>query len=151
MSTSPQPVHPRPAAVLSALVRTGDPGRALRRLLALDAVVTGANGIAYLAASGPLGRLLGAGSALLLALGAFLTVYAAGVGLLASRARPAAPPVRLVVEANLLWATLSCVALALWLTPTTAGAVWTVLQAVAVAAFAAAQHLSLRARQDMSV
>ncbi|WP_329332775.1 hypothetical protein OG866_07870 [Streptomyces sp. NBC_00663] len=138
------------AAQLSALARTTDPQTALRRFLALDAVVTGVNGLAYLAASGPLGRLLGVGSALLLELGAFLVVYAAGVGWLAARPRPAALPVRAVVEANLAWAVLSCAALALWLSPSTAGALWTVLQALTVAGFAALQHITLKARQDMS-
>ncbi|PWI14288.1 hypothetical protein DI272_09060 [Streptomyces sp. Act143] len=136
------------ATQLSVLARTADPHTALRRFLALDAVVTGANGLAYLAASGPLGRLLGVGSTLLLALGAFLVVYAAAVGGLASRPRPATLPVRAVVEANLAWAALSCAALALWLSPTTAGAVWTVLQALTVAGFAVLQHIALRARQD---
>jgi hypothetical protein len=132
---------------LTALARTAEPHTALRRFLALDAVVTGANGLAYLAASGPLGRLLGVDPGLLLALGAFLAVYAAGVGLLASRARPAALPVRVVIEANLTWAAVSCLALALWLSPTAAGAVWTVLQALTVAGFAGLQHLALKARQ----
>ncbi|MGI5379402.1 hypothetical protein ACQEV2_35120 [Streptomyces sp. CA-251387] len=138
------------ATSLAALARTSDPQTVLRRFLALDAVVTGANGLAYLAVSGPLGRLLGVDSALLLGLGAFLTVYAAGVGLLASRARPAAFPVRAVIEANLAWAALSVVALAVWLSPTTAGAVWTVLQALTVAGFAGLQYAALRARQGMS-
>ncbi|MDN3021968.1 hypothetical protein [Streptomyces sp. S.PB5] len=138
------------ATQLSALARTCDPHLALRRFLALDAVVTGANALAYLALSGPLGRLLGVDSTLLLGLGAFLAGYAAAVGLLASRTRPAALPVRAVIEANLAWAVLSCVALALWLTPSTAGAVWTVAQALTVAGFAALQHMSLRVRQDIS-
>jgi hypothetical protein len=138
------------ATQLSALARTTDPHTALRRFLALDAVVTGANGLAYLAASGTLGRFLGVGSGLLLELGILLTVYAAAVGLLAARARPAALPVRAVVEANLAWAALSCVALGLWLSPTTAGAVWTVLQALTVAGFALLQYAALRARQGMS-
>ncbi|MEU5316526.1 hypothetical protein AB0G67_07340 [Streptomyces sp. NPDC021056] len=138
------------ATQLSALVRTGDPHTALRRFLALDAVVTGANALAYLALSGPLGRLLGVGSTLLLALGAFLAVYAAAVALLASRARPAALPVRAVVEINLAWTTVSCLALVLWLTPSTAGAVWTVVQAFTVAGFAVLQYMALKARQDIS-
>ncbi|WP_217207795.1 hypothetical protein [Streptomyces sp. AC550_RSS872] len=138
------------ATSLAALARTSDPQSVLRRFLALDAVVTGANGLAYLAASGPLGRLLGIDRGLLLGLGAFLTVYAAGVGLLASRARPAALPVRAVIEANLAWSALSCVALALWLSPTTAGAVWTVLQALTVAGFAALQYVALKGLQGSS-
>ncbi|MFF3846301.1 hypothetical protein [Streptomyces sp. NPDC002328] len=135
----------RPTA-LTALARTAEPHTALRRFLALDAAVTGGNGLAYLALSGPLGRLLGVDSALLLGLGAFLTAYAAGVGLLAARARPAALPVRAVIEANAAWAALSCVALALWLSPTAVGAVWTLAQALVVAGFAGLQHVALKAR-----
>jgi hypothetical protein len=138
------------ATSLAALARTSDPQTVLRRFLTLDAVVTGANGLAYLAVSGPLGRLLGVDSTLLLALGAFLAVYAAAVGLLASRARPAAFPVRAVIEANLAWAALRAVALAVWLSPTTAGAVWAVLQALTVAGFAGLQYAALMARQGLS-
>ncbi|MGW7497400.1 hypothetical protein ACWGKA_24290 [Streptomyces luteogriseus] len=134
---------------LAALARTCEPQSMLRRFLALDAVVTGGNALAYLAFSGPLGRFLGADATLLLALGTFLALYAAGVGLLAARRRPPALGVRAVVEANLAWAAVSLVALALWLTPSTPGAVWTVLQALVVAGFAVLQHMALKARQDI--
>lgn len=117
----------------------------LRRFLALDAVVTGGNGLAYLAASGPLGDLLGVDRALLIGLGAFLTAFAAAVGLLAARPQPPALGVRCVVEANLLWAALSIAALVLWLSPTTAGTVWIPLQALTVAGFAVLQYGALRA------
>ncbi|MEY9815428.1 hypothetical protein [Streptomyces albogriseolus] len=133
---------------LAAPARTGEP---LRRLLALDAVMTGANALAYLTLSGPLGRFLGIGSGLLLGLGAFLAGYAAGVGLLAARPHPPAAGVRLVVEANLAWTAASLLALALWLSPTTAGAVWTVLQALAVAGLTLMQHRALKARQSSQV
>ncbi|MEU7468568.1 hypothetical protein AB0A94_08420 [Streptomyces sp. NPDC044984] len=135
------------ATQLAVLARTVEPQRMLRRFLALDAVVTGTNAVAYLTLSGPLGRFLGAGSGLLLGIGAFLAVYAAGVGLLAARPHPPAPGVRIVVEANLAWTAVSLAALALWLTPTTAGAVWTVLQALTVAGFALLQHRALKERQ----
>ncbi|MFF7853122.1 hypothetical protein [Streptomyces sp. NPDC007904] len=135
------------ATQLAALARTVEPQRMLRRFLALDAVVTGANALAYLALAGPLGRFLGAGSTLLTGLGAFLALYAAGVGLLAARPHPAALGVRVVVEANLAWSAVSLAALVLWLAPTTAGAVWTVLQALTVAGFALLQHMALRERQ----
>ncbi|WP_405895690.1 hypothetical protein OG272_40500 [Streptomyces sp. NBC_00104] len=136
---------PVPTTRLAVLARTTDPRTMLRRFLAGDAVVTGANGLAYLLAAGPLGRFLGVDSGLLVALGAFLAVYAAGVALVASRERPPAPAVRAVIEANLAWTVLSLVALVLWLTPSTAGAVWTLLQALTVAGFAAAQYTALRA------
>ncbi|MFI8205139.1 hypothetical protein [Streptomyces sp. NPDC085937] len=135
------------ATPLAAPARTLEPLRTLRRLLALDAVVTGANAVAYLALSGPLGRFFGVGSGLLLGAGAFLAAYAAGVGLLAARPHPPAPGVRVVVEANLAWTALSFAALALWLTPTAAGALWTGLQALAVGGLALLQHRALRARQ----
>ncbi|MGP4092516.1 hypothetical protein [Streptomyces sp. KR55] len=138
------------ATQLAALARTTEPQTVLRRFLALDAVVTGANGVAYLVASGPLGDFLGVTSGLLLVLGVFLTAYAAAVGLLAARQRPPALPVRAVIETNLAWTVLSFLALALWLTPSTAGAVWTVLQALTVAGFAALQHLALRERHGSS-
>ncbi|MGX1565578.1 hypothetical protein [Streptomyces sp. NPDC055506] len=138
------------AIQLAALARTSEPQSMLRRFLALDALVTGANALAYLAFPGPLGRFLGVGSTLLLALGAFLAAYAAGVGLLASRRRPPALGVRAVVEGNLAWTVVSLAALALWLTPSTAGALWTVLQALTVAGFAVLQHIALKARQDSS-
>ncbi|MEU0221003.1 hypothetical protein ABZ281_40875 [Streptomyces sp. NPDC006265] len=139
------------AIQLAALARTSEPQSMLRRFFALDAVVTGGNALAYLAFSGPLGRFLGADATLLLALGAFLAPYAACVGLLAARRQPPALGVRAVVEANLAWAAVSLVALALWLTPSAPGAVWTVLQALVVAAFAVLQHMTLKARQGISV
>ncbi len=134
--------------LLTGLARTTRPTTALRRFLALDAVVTGANGLAYALASGPLGELLGVDAGLLLGLGLFLTAYAAGVAWLASRPQPPAPAVKLVVDANLLWAALSVVALVAWLEPTTAGLVWTPTQAATVAGFALLQWAALRAATD---
>ncbi|WP_137992330.1 hypothetical protein [Streptomyces vilmorinianum] len=132
-------------ALLTGLSRTTQPQSMVRRFLALDAVVTGGNGLAYLAASGPIGELLGVDSALLLELGLFLTAFAAGVAWLACRRRPPALGVKLVVDANILWAVLSVVALVAWLEPTTAGLVWTPTQAATVAGFAGLQWSALRA------
>lgn len=129
---------------LSGLARTTEPLTMLRRFLALDAVVTGVNGLAYVAASGPLGRLLGVDPALLLGLGVFLVLFAAAVGRLASRREPSGFLTRVVIEANLAWAVASVAALALWLTPTTAGAVWGLMQAATVGGFAALQFGALR-------
>ncbi|MFJ9811908.1 hypothetical protein ACIRTB_27155 [Streptomyces sp. NPDC101158] len=132
-------------ALLAGLARTAQPLSMVRRFLALDAVVTGANGLAYAAASGPLGEFLGVDRGLLFEIGLFLTAYAAGVAWLASRPRPSVLGVKAVVDANLLWAVLSVVALVAWLEPTTAGAVWTLLQAGTVAGFAGLQWSALRA------
>ncbi|MEV0119613.1 hypothetical protein AB0H77_41230 [Streptomyces sp. NPDC050844] len=50
-----------------------------------------------------------------------------------------------MVEANAVWAVLSVVALVAWLSPSTAGAVWTLLQAMTVGGFAVLQYAALRA------
>lgn len=131
--------------LLAGSARSTAPQTMLRRFLALDAVVTGGNGLAYLVASGPLGRLLGIDAVLLFELGAFLTLFAGGVGFLASRPQPPAVPVKLVVEANAAWAGLSVAALLLWLEPSVAGTVWIPLQAATVAVFAVLQWSALRA------
>ncbi|WP_221351209.1 hypothetical protein [Streptomyces beigongshangae] len=117
----------------------------LRRFLALDAAVTAVNGLAYLLASGPLGRLLGVGEGLLLGLGAVLALYGAAVGYLAGRPRPAVRAVQAVIETNALWAVLSAVALTVWFDdPHTAGWIWIPLQAVVVGGFALLQYMALR-------
>ncbi|MFG2988790.1 hypothetical protein ACGFZK_05705 [Streptomyces sp. NPDC048257] len=120
------------------------PPTALRRFLALDSVVTTANGLAYTAFSAPLGRLLGVGQGLLLGLGLLLVAYGAAVGVLASRRQPPVLPVKLVVETNYAWAALSLVSLALWFEPTAAGLLWIPVQAATVAGFAVLQQLALR-------
>ncbi|MGX2992787.1 hypothetical protein JNUCC64_00595 [Streptomyces sp. JNUCC 64] len=136
------------ALPLAALARTTEPVTMLRRFLVLDAVVTAGNGVAYLAASGPLGRLLGVDQGLLLGLGAFLVLYGIGVGLLGNQRSPWTPGVRAVIEGNAAWVVLSVLAVLFWLSPTVAGAVWIPVQAVTVGAFALLQHLALRAVKD---
>ncbi|WP_030763593.1 hypothetical protein [Streptomyces sp. NRRL F-2664] len=132
------------ATLLAGFARTPVPLLALRRFLALDAVVTTGNGLAYAALSAPLGRLLGVGQELLLALGVLLVLYGAAVGLLAARHRPPVLAVKAVVETNYAWAGLSLLALLVWLSPTATGAVWIPVQALTVAGFAVLQQLALR-------
>ncbi|MCX5530251.1 hypothetical protein OG785_06735 [Streptomyces sp. NBC_00006] len=133
---------------MSATTLTSTPVQArrtwLRRLLGADALGTGLNGLAYVAASGPIGRFLGIDPGLLLGLGAGLIAYAAAVAALAARSSPPALGVRTVVEVNLAWTVLSFVALFAWLEPSTAGMVYGSLQAVVVAAFAGLQYAALR-------
>jgi len=125
---------------------TTAPHRSLpRTAITLDAGVTAANGAAYLALAGPLHDLLGFSEDLLRGAGAFLLVYAIAVGILAARPRPARAAVLAVVAGNVIWALDSVVAAgAGWGDPTTAGTVWTVLQALVVAGFATLQLAGLR-------
>ena len=121
--------------------------RLLRAALKLDALVTGANGAAYLIAAGPLGDLLGLSPALLRGTGAFLLAFAAAVYVTATRTPIPRPAVYAIVGANVVWAIDSIVAaIAGWGTPETAGTVWIVMQAVVVAGFAELQLTALRRR-----
>ena len=123
---------------------TAPPAPSLLRLaLRLDAVVTAANGAAYLLAAPLLDGLLGLPAGWLRGVGVFLLLF--GVGVWAVAARPTPPAVGPVVAANVLWAAGSLVVAAAGIgSPTTVGTVWTVLQAVVVAAFAALQIAGLR-------
>ncbi len=115
----------------------------LRPALVADAVVSAANGVAYLAAAGPIGDALGLSSGLLRGVGAFFLVWAVCVALVARTPRRGA--VTAVIVLNAVWVVDSLVvAAAGWGDPTTAGTVWIVLQALAVAGLAAAQAVGRR-------
>ena len=119
----------------------------LRTVLRLDAVVTGVNGAAYLAAAPLLTDLLGVPSGVLRGVGAFLLAYAAGVTLVAARPVISSGATEAVIGANLLWAAASVAAVVTDRFPLTgAGTAWVLLQAAVVAGFAAAQLAALRTR-----
>src|SRR5215207_3033970 len=111
----------------------------LRAVMRLDAAVTGANGLAYLALAGPLEDLLGLSSPLLRGVGAFLVAFAAFVAVAGMRVPLA------VIGANIAWAAGSIVAaIAGWGSPETVGTIWIVLQAITVGAFAELALLGMR-------
>jgi hypothetical protein len=117
----------------------------LRLVLKLDAVVTGVNGIAYLALAGPLEDLLGVSPELMRPVGAFLVLFAAAVWFVATR--PVVPRLAAadIAAVNAVWALGSVgFAAAGASSPTTAGTVWIVLQGLVVAGFAALQALAIR-------
>jgi hypothetical protein len=110
-------------------------------------VVTGANGLAYLVAAGPLSDLLGLDAAFLRGTGVFLLAFTAFVWRVGARPEPARAAVRAVVAVNVAWVLGSLALAALGLgSPSTAGTVWVVLQAAVVGAFAELQILALRRR-----
>jgi len=120
-----------------------DGRRLLKLALRLDAVVTGANGLAYLALAKPLEDLLGLDAGHSVAIGVFLLVYAAAVWAISGRTHRWA--VTAVIEANVVWSVLSVVAVATgWLSLNTVGNVWAIMQAVVVAGFAGVQYAALR-------
>jgi hypothetical protein len=117
----------------------------LRFALKADAVVTGANAAVYMAAAPLLDSWLGVPTGVLLAIGAFLAVYAGLVYRLATRAAMPRGAVAAVIATNVVWAVDSLIALGLdWFTPTVAGQVIIAVQAAGVLAFAALQYAGLR-------
>jgi len=130
---------------------TGLRGDALMGVaLKLDAVVTGANGAAYLVAAGLLDGPLGLPASFLRATGAFLIVFAACVWYAGSRRQINRNAVMAVIVLNALWVVDSIALVAFgWYDPTTGGSVWIALQAVVVAGFAALQAYALRQASQM--
>ena len=117
----------------------------LRNVLLLDAVMTGVNGLAYVAGFALLDPVLGPAPAVLVGLGVFLLVYAAVVGWCGTREPVSRRAVVLIADGNLLWVAASVAAVALgWLDLTTAGTVWAIAQAGLVAGFAGLQLTAAR-------
>ncbi|MEV6431357.1 hypothetical protein [Nocardia sp. NPDC051463] len=117
----------------------------LRTSLRLDAVITGVNGLAYLALSGPLETLLGLDTRIGIPIGIFLTLYGIAVALISTPTTINNGLARTVIAGNTAWTVISLAALiesALELN--TIGSIWTVMQAATVGAFAGLQYLGLR-------
>lgn len=124
----------------------------LRTALKLDAVVTGANGAAYLVAAGPLEDLLGLSPALLRSIGAFLLLFSAAVWAVASRREVSASAALVVIGVNVLWAADSIAFLLSGLSdPTTFGGIWIVMQALVVAGFAGLQAVTRGAARERAL
>jgi hypothetical protein len=120
-------------------------GGLLRFALTLDGIATGANGVLYLVGAPLLDGWLGLPTGVLMAVGAFLIVYAALVLRLATRPAMPRPAVVAVIAANAVWVVDSLLALALdWFTPTTVGQILIAVQAVLVAGLAALQYTGLK-------
>ena len=117
----------------------------LKTALLLDATVTGSNGLAYLAGATVLDSLLGPSPTHFVAIGAFLAVCAAILAITGTRRPIPRGWATFAAEVNVVWAIGSVAVVALgWFDLTTAGQVWTILQAGIVAAFAALQLMALR-------
>ena len=117
----------------------------LRNVLLLDAVLTGANGIAYVAGATALDSLLGPSPAVIVGLGVFMLAYAATAAVLGLRRPVSKLAVGLIADGNIVWALASVAVVAFgWLGLTTAGTVWTLMQAALVVGFAALQMTALR-------
>ena len=139
------PITTAPAAGIRGRLAAAEPNALVRLALRLDAVVTGANGVAYLALAGVLDGPLGIEASALRPIGAFLIVFAIAVAAVSLRERPTPGAVRAIIAANLIWAADSLIVLiGGWLEPSTVGSIWIALQAIVVAGFAGMQAAALR-------
>ncbi|MGW4797678.1 hypothetical protein ACWEPC_35185 [Nonomuraea sp. NPDC004297] len=130
---------------MTALTVTPDRTKFLRLTLAADAVVTGGNGLVYLAFAGPVGTLLGPDTGLLRGIGAFLLAYGVAVAVLAARRDISPAGTRVVIAMNIVWTLGSIAAVVTGAAGlTTVGAVWAIAQALVVAVFAELQITGLR-------
>ncbi|WP_226363534.1 hypothetical protein [Pseudonocardia abyssalis] len=117
----------------------------LRLALRIDAAASGALGVLSLAAAPLLVDVLGPPAPVLVGVGAFLVVFAAGLLVLASRRSIPRPAAWTVVLGNAGWVVASVLAVVLGGEALTGLGVAVVLvQAVAVAVFADLQWLGLR-------
>jgi hypothetical protein len=113
----------------------------LRAVLRLDAVASGTLGLAAVAGAGVLDTALGLPSSLLLGVGVFLVVYAAGLVALAGRAVIPRPATWVVVLGNSAWVLASLgLVVGAWDRLTVLGAIIVLAQAAAVAVFADLQY-----------
>lgn len=117
----------------------------LKTALLLDATVTGANALAYLAGAAVLDSLLGPSPAHFVVIGAFLAACTLILAVTGTRRPIPRGWATFAAEVNIVWAVASVAVVAFgWLDLTTTGEVWTILQALVVAAFAALQLTALR-------
>lgn len=119
--------------------------RRLRQFLALDAVVTGGNGLVYVLAAGPLESLLGVSAGLLRPIGAVLIVYGLAVAVVAVPREPSRVATMTIIGTNAVWAAGSLLVLLTGtLSPTLVGGLWVAAQALVVGGFVAAQSWAVR-------
>lgn len=148
MTTTRTTSTPTSTVAVAARRPAVDGETALRRVLLLDAVVTGANGLAYLAGATVLDSVLGVSAGSLRPIGAFLVAFAVVVAVVATRRPIPASGVRELMAANAAWVVVSLgVAVTGALDPNGVGTAWTVLQAGTVAGFVALSAWALRRRE----
>lgn len=117
----------------------------LRFALLADVVLTGANGIGYLALATVLDPFLGVDRSVLYPVGVFLTGYALWLLTVARRADIRRGAVVAVIALNTAWAVAGVLAVAVDApTATGVGNGWIVFQGLVVAAMGALQYAGLR-------
>lgn len=117
----------------------------LRRVLLLDAVSSGAMGVALFTLGSLIAPLLGLPDGLLREAGLVLMPFAVFVGYLASQQQPSRAGVWVVIAVNAIW-TVDSIALLFtgWVAPTVLGIAFVIGQALIVGVFAQLQYIAVR-------
>jgi hypothetical protein len=117
----------------------------LRRVLVVDAVTSGAMGLAMIAFAELLANLLQLPVELITEAGIVLLPFAAFVGFVASRSEPARFLVWTIIALNVVWVVDSIVLLFTgWVAPNALGYAFVVAQAAAVLLFADFEYMGLK-------
>lgn len=128
-----------------ALFRTTDAATFLRRLLAFDAITSGAMGLKLVVGAGLVAPWLGLPEPLLRIAGLVLLPFAVAVAVLAARAPSSRGAVMAIAAVNALWVVASLGLLVSGLVaPTLFGMVFVAAQAIVVAVFAHFQLTAVR-------
>lgn len=121
------------------------PSSLLRRVLAIDAVFSGASGIAMIVFADLLANLLQLPAELISEAGMVLVPFAAFVGFVASRSEPARFAVWIVIALNVVWVVDSIVLLFTgWVAPNALGYAVVIAQAAGVLALADLEYMGLK-------
>lgn len=133
------------ASVLNSIFRTGNPVTLLRRVLAVDAVSSGAMGAMLILGAGLLEPLLAIPKLHLMVAGAILVPFALGVGFVAARAELSRKAIWAIVAINALWVIESfALMFAGAISPNLLGMAFVIAQAVFVAVMAELQVMGLK-------
>lgn len=117
----------------------------LRRVLAADALISGAMGLLMAGGAPLLGDAFELPAALVRYIGLILVPFAAGVWYLSRRRVVNASGVRAVIAANIAWVGASALVLLTgWIDPNGLGVAFVILQAVVVVGLAELQYAGLR-------
>jgi hypothetical protein len=117
----------------------------LRRVLIVDAVTSGAMGLALLAFAGLFADLLQLPLDLISEAGIVLLPFAAFVGFVASRREPARLAVWAIIALNVVWVVDSIVLLFTgWVAPNALGYAFVIAQAAVVLVFADFEYMGLK-------
>jgi hypothetical protein len=117
----------------------------LRRVLIVDAVTSGAMGLAMIAFAGLFADLLQLPLDLISEAGIVLLPFAAFVGFVAARSEPARLAVWTIIALNIVWVVNSIVLLFTgWVAPNALGYAFVIAQAAVVLVFADFEYMGLK-------